>query len=477
MSRLTKDDEVSLLTQEDPTPGRQLLTESERKRNIVFLTITALFASSANSIHFIFYSLYFREINNSEKLFGIIGTVTAFVAIIGLVLADYLNGLLGYKRVFIIAQILIAASFTFFIFRPNKIYWIIIAVMILSLAFSLNESPYNIILTETAGEKKKGTISSIVAFFGRFGEVIVSGLIFIVTILMGVEYTNNERSNYYLYSAIIVALIAIGVIFIVTDPLRKIKEKQKEIVEKSNELKEEINTEEDLIKEKKTGFIAGFIETFKDRWVLRVAITFFFDALLWSLALGVYLPGLQDEELFMDFALNDMQTSLLILITSGAVLVTMYLGRFVDKIGAKFFLFISEICGLIWAVLTIIYTYNVQHFWIIILSRIALGISIALWIPSTIALFTNVESERKSKVYNSIAIFRSIGWLPGGFIAGFIYEGIVNSEGLPTKIGFLTPMFILVGGMLILLPLFFTLPNRPSDMKNSRKSSKNRKSR
>jgi MFS family permease len=393
------------------------------------------------------------------------------------VLADYLNGLLGYKRVFIIAQILIAASFTFFIFKPNKIYWIIIAVIILSLAFSLNESPYNIILTETAGEEKKGTISSLVAFFGRFGEVIVSGLIFIVTIALGVDYTNNERSKYYLYSAIIIALIAIGIVFIITDPLKKLKEKQKEIAENSIEIKEENDTEEELIKEKKTGFIAGFVETFKDKWVLRVAITFFFDALLWSLALGVYLPGLQDEELFMEYALSDMQTSLIILITSGAILVTMYLGRFVDKIGAKFFLFMSEICGLIWAVLTIIYTYFPENFWIIILSRIALGISVALWIPSTIALFTNVESERKSKVYNSIAIFRSIGWLPGGFIAGFIYEGIVTSGGLPTKIGFLTPMFILVGGMFILLPLFFTLPNRPSDMNKSKKSSKIKKSR
>ncbi len=476
MSRLTKDDDVSLLVQEDPTPGRQLLTESERKRNIVFLTITALFTSSANSIHFVFYSLYFREINNSERLFGVIGTVTALVAIIGLILADYLNGLLGYKRVFIIAQILIAASFTFFIFKPNEIYWVIIAVLILSLAFSLNESPYSIILTETAGEKKKGTISSLIAFFGRIGEVIVSGIIFIVTILIGVDYTNNERSKYYLYSAIVVALIAIGIIFIVTDPLRKIKEKQKEISEISNIelINEEVPV--DSIEAKKIGFVAGFIEAFKDKWVLRVSITFFMDAFLWSIALGVYWAGLQDGELFKEFALDDMHTSLLVLITSGAVLIAMFIGRYVDKIGAKFFLFISEVCGLIWAILTIIYTYNEQHFWIIVLSRIALGFSIALWIPSTIALFTNVESERKSKVYNSIAIFRSIGWLPGGFIAGFIYEGIVDGEGFPTKIGFLTPLFILVAGMFILLPLFFTLPNRPSDMNNKNKSKKSKSS-
>ncbi len=468
LSIIDKDDEVLLVTQADPTPGRQLLTKSERKKNIFFFTVTSFFASSATSIHFIFYSLYFLEINDSEKLFGIIGTISSFVAIVGLILADYLNGILGYKRVFIIAQVLIAVSFGFFIFSPAKIYIVIIAVLMLSLAFSLNESPYSIILTESAGEERKGLIATITAFFGRFGEVIVSTIVFILTFVIGFEFTNKDRAYFYLYGTIVVALIAIGIMFIITDPSRKLKkENQKKFViieEKKDQASDDV--EEEVTKKKKSNFIRGFIDTFKDKWVLRVSITFFLDALLWGIALGVHWAGFQDDGIFGTNAFDDKQISLLIMVTSITVLVAMYLGRYVDRLGARIFLFISELCGLVWIVLTVIFVFYQDYFVLMIIARIALGFSIALWIPSTISLFTNVEPERKSKVYNSIAIFRSIGWLPGGFIAGFLYDAI------PQPYGYLTPMFIMIAGFLILIPVFYTLPNRPSDMNNAKKTAK-----
>lgn len=468
MSIIDKDDEVLLVAQVDPTPGRQLLTKSERKKNIFFFTITSFFASSASSIHFVFYSLYFLDINDSEKLFGIIGTVSSVVAIVGLILADYLNNILGYKRVFIIAQVLIAVSFGFFIFNPSKIYIVIIAVLMLSLAFSLNESPYNIILTESAGEERKGLIASITAFFGRFGEVIVSTIVFILTFVVGFEFTNKERSYFYIFGTIVVALIAIGTIFIITDPSRKlVKENQKAIpiIEKKQEETTDDSGEKDG-KVKKTSFIGGFIAAFKDKWVLRIALTFFLDAFLWGIALGVHWAGLQDEDIFGPNAFDDKQISLLIMVTSITILIAMYLGRYVDRLGARLFLFISEICGLVWIVLTVLFVFYQNLFFLMIIARVALGFSVALWIPSTVALFTNVEPERKSKVYNSIAIFRSIGWLPGGFIAGFLYDAI------PQPYGYLTPMFILIAGFLIIIPVFYTIPNRPSDMKNSKNTVK-----
>jgi len=469
LSIIDKDDEVLLVAQVDPTPGRQLLTKSERKKNIFFFTITSFFASSASSIHFVFYSLYFLDINDSEKLFGIITTVSSVVAIVGLILADYLNNILGYKRVFIIAQVLIAVSFGFFIFNPAKIYIVIIAVLMLSLAFSLNESPYNIILTESAGEERKGLIASITAFFGRFGEVIVSTIVFILTFVVGFEFTNKERSYFYIFGTIVVALIAIGTIFIITDPSKKlVKENQKAIpIIEKKQLETTDDSGEKDAKVKKTNFIGGFIAAFKDKWVLRIALTFFLDAFLWGIALGVHWAGLQDEDIFGANAFDDKQISLLIMVTSITILIAMYLGRYVDRLGARLFLFISEICGLVWITLTVLFVFYQDLFFLMIIARVALGFSVALWIPSTISLFTNVEPERKSKVYNSIAIFRSIGWLPGGFIAGYIYEAFPDP-----KFGFLTPMFILLAGFLIIIPVFYTIPNRPSDMKKSKNTMK-----
>ena len=96
-----------------------------------------------------------------------------------------------------------------------------------------------------------------------------------------------------------------------------------------------------------------------------------------------------------------------------------------------------------------------QYRFLLYIGRIGLGLSIALWIPSTISLFTNVEPKRKSKVYNSIAIFRTIGWMPGGLIAGLLYDAI------PQPYGFLTPLFILIAGFCLIIPVFFTLPNKP----------------
>jgi len=467
MAEHTKEEELLRKTQEDPTAGIQLLSREERKRNIVFLTVSAFFVSSVNGIHFIFYSLYFLEINDSEKLFGIVGTIASFVAILGLIFADFLNGFLGYKRAWILGQILMAAAFTVFIFTPTKITWVVIAVLLISLAMSINESPINIILTETAGEKKKGAITTLISFFGLFGEVLVATTIFILTFIVGIIYTNHERSHYYLYGAIIYMLVAIGILATITDPSKKLLKKREEkgemVIIKEEENKEELfkeNIKPELEQKRKTwSFFKGFIDAFRDKWVLRVAFAFFMDALLWSIAFGVHWAGLQDENLLGGFAFSDKDISLLTMVSSLTVLLFMYFGRYIDKLGARFFLFISQLCGLGWVILTICFVFFPWLYWIMIIARVLLGISIALWIPSTIALFTNVNRERKSKVYNAIAIFRSIGWLPGGFIAGLLYDAI------PQPYGYLTPMFILIGGMVILLPLFFTLPNRPDELR------------
>ncbi|MHA1244150.1 MAG: hypothetical protein ACTSP7_06190, partial [Candidatus Heimdallarchaeota archaeon] len=70
-----------------------------------------------------------------------------------------------------------------------------------------------------------------------------------------------------------------------------------------------------------------------------------------------------------------------------------------------------------------------------------------------IALFTNVETKRKSKVYNSIAIFRTIGWIPGGIIAGLIYDAFPFNH----RMGFLTPLIILIIGQFFLIFIFLKL--------------------
>ena len=463
------DKEIVTFTTEDPTPGRDTLYPSQRRKNIVVIAFSSFLAGSANMVHFTFYNPYFLEIKDSEKLIGIISTAAAFVAIVGLVISDYLNGIFGYKRVYLIAQILIASSFVFFIFRPSAIIWVIVAALLLNFAFSLNESPAAIILTETAGEEKKGKVSSLTYFFGKVGELIVSSIIPAIGLL--VSFTNKERSFFYTYSAAIYAAIALLVLFFIVDPSKVIRKKETEEEIESDNIKITENTIDEESPEiqsrttrKTRGFIGGFIDTFRDKWVLRVALTFFTDAVLWSIALGVHIPGLLDEDplLLGNYHLEDDSLSMLFLATNIVVLIGMFpAGWLADKVGAKTLLFSSELCGLAWAVLVIVFVFFPQYFWIMIVARVALGLSIALWIPSTIALFTNVEAKRKSKVYNSIAIFRTIGWLPGGVIAGFLYDAI------PQPYGFLTPIFILITGMFVIVPLFYTLTNKPPNGNNT----------
>ncbi len=463
------DEEILSLVQEDPTPGRQFLSKEQRRRNITFFAISAFFTGSANIIHFTFYNPFFLYIKDSERLIGIIATVASICGLVGFIFADYLNDLIGYKRVLIIGLVLVSASYVFFITRPTQIIWVIIAVLILSFAFSLNESPNSIMLTETAGDKQKGKILSLTNFFGRMGEIAVSALIPVILSTITL-FTNRERSFFYLYSAIVVMVIALVTLLFITDPTRVVKqdkwsetfdeieeeekEEFKEVIELSNE-PEEISTAR-VEKHEKKGILRGFVETFKDKWVLRVAFTFFLDATFWSIGLGVHWAGLLDADLLGVNALNDLDISNLILATNVTVIVAMFpSGWFADKLGARALLFTSELCGLFWAGLVVVFVFFPQHIWILFLSRIALGLSIALYIPSTISLFTNVETKRKSKVYNSIAIFRTIGWIPGGLIGGLLYDAI------PQPYGFLTPMFILISGFCLLIPAFYTLPNRP----------------
>ncbi|NHJ86292.1 MAG: MFS transporter [Asgard group archaeon] len=471
-----QEEEVSLLTQAEDI-DTQPLTRPQRKRNISILAINSFFMGSANVIYYILYAPYFREINSSERLFGIVGTLASVIALIGLIASDYLNGLIGFKRSLIIAQILIFSSFAFFIFRPAHIAWIIVAVLLLNFAFALSESPGTIILTETAGDSRKGRISSLTSFFGRLGDVIVAAILVAITFIISADFeeklSNVERSYFFSYSAGIYLVVAILTILFIADPLkiRKTEEYIKPVTEinKTDVVLEEYpvieqaEIDEQRVEEKKSNFFRGFIEAFKDKWVLRVALTFFFDATIWSIGLGVYWAAMTDPDLLGPYALIDQDISILSLISSIIVLLGMFpTGWLVDKIGAKILLFSSEICGFAWAICAVIFVFFPHLYWLLILSRVAIGLSIVLWIPSTIALFTNVESKRKSKVYNSIAIFRTIGWLPGGMIAGLLYEAI------PQPYGFLTPIFILITGLFVLIPLFFTLANRPPQNNNTK---------
>ena len=446
-----------MLTREDELDEQ--LTAKQRKRNIFVLAISTLFAGSANSIHFILYAPYFQEIETSQTLFGIIGTLTAIVSVIGLITSDYLNNAIGFKRVLLVGQLLVAASFMFFIFRPNRIIWVIIAVMILSFSFSLNESPANIILTETAGEKQKGKITSLTLFFGRIGEIIVS--VIITSIATVIIFSNADRSWFYIYSAAIYIIVFVLMFFFITDPVKKkkinLEEEATEEIQLVDDTENEFDENGSIDNNSRTakkagGFLRSFIEAFKDKWVLRVALTFFADAFLWSIGLGVHWSVLN-----ADYGFTDDKISLMILVTSITILVGMLpSGWLVDKIGAKHLLYTQEFCGMIWVALVIVYVFYPQ-LWIMILARIAVGLSIALYVPSTIALFTNVETARKSKVYNSIAIFRTIGWIPGGMIAGLIYDAFPLNH----RIGFLVPLIILIVGQFFLIFLFLKLPNKP----------------
>ena len=457
------DEDVLTLVQEDPTPGRQFLTKRQRTRNIVFFAISAFFTGSANIIHYTFYNPYFLDIRDSQRLVGIIATIASLCGIVGLVISDHLNDLIGYKRVLIIGLILVAGAYTFFIFRPTQIIWVIIAALMISFAFSLYESPNSIMLTETAGDEQKGKVLSLTNFFGRIGEIIVSTLIPVIISTIAI-FTNKERSFFYLYSAVIVLVIAVITLLFITDPTKAVK--QEDWSDTFEEVTEEISLEVEksqeeipeskIEKEEKKGILYGFIETFKDKWVLRVALTFFLDASLWSIGLGVYWAGLLDPDLLGTFRLYDADISNLLLVTNITVLVSMFpSGWLSDKLGARTLLFTSELCGLIFAILSVLFVFFPQFRFILYIGRVGLGLSIALWIPSTISLFTNVEPKRKSKVYNSIAIFRTIGWMPGGLIAGLLYDAI------PQPYGFLTPLFILIAGFCLIIPVFFTLPNRP----------------
>ncbi|MEA2069771.1 MAG: MFS transporter, partial [Asgard group archaeon] len=460
MTLKKKQEEEIILLSRNEEKEQPSLTREQRKRNISIISINTFLAGSANAIYYILYAPYFREINNSERLFGIVGTIASLVALLGLIASDFLNELIGFKRVFIIAQMLIFSSFAFFIFRPTNIVWIIIAVLLLNFAFTLTESPGNIILTETAGEKRKGRVSSLVAFFGRLGDVLISIILVISTFIINAEFeqnlSNKERSYFFSYSTGVYLIITIVAIFFLTNPL-KIHNNKKRKTQKMEDRERNIYPKKTTRKAARTiirgtTFLRSFIETFKDKWVLRVALTFLFDAILWGIGMGVYWAAMTDPLLLGQFALVDKDISILSLISSSVVLLGMFpTGWLVDKIGAKTLLFSSEICGFAWAICTIIFTFYPQFYWLLILSRIAIGSSIVLWIPSTIALFTNVAPKRKSKVYNSIAIFRTIGYLPGGMIAGLLYDAI------PQPYGFLTPLFILISGLFVLIPLFYTL--------------------
>ena len=466
------DEDVITLVQDDPTPGRQFLTKSQRTRNIVFFAISAFFTGSANIIHYTFYNPYFLDVRDSERLIGIIGTVASLCAIIGLIVSDYLNELIGYKRVLVIGLVLVAGAYSFFIFRPTQIIWVIIAVLLLNFAFTINESPNSIMLTETAGDEQKGKVLSLTNFFGRVGEIIVSSIIPIILNTIAI-FTNRERSFFYLYSAIIVMVIALITLLFITDPTSVVKQEKWEnaFSDEEEELEDRVLEiekaqteipESNIEKKERKGILWGFVETFKDKWVLRVALTFFLDATLWSIGLGVHWAGLLDTDLFGANALADADISNLLLATNITVLVAMFpAGWLTDKLGARALLFTSELCGLVWAILTVVFTYFPQYRFILFIGRVGLGLSIALWIPSTISLFTNVDQKRKSKVYNSIAIFRTIGWMPGGLIAGLLYDAI------PQPYGFLTPVFILIAGFCLLIPVFYTLPNNPPNANNN----------
>jgi len=368
-----------------------------KQRNLWALFFCNLARGFGTGMFMVLIQPFILELTGSILITGIIISIAGAVQFLNMPLVGKLSDRFGRKNLLLVGIFIsILALFFLIISNPSVLHLLIIGVIFFYLGFSVENTNRQIFISENT-VKSKGLMYGLM-LFSYFGGTI--GGNYFVFVSSGL----STRFFFQIFFGIFIVIWFVYFIF-VSDIFQLEK----------NRLLLKNNSHKNMWR-----------EIFKNPKAKAVLIFLTFDIFIYSISLSVYTGGLRDF-----YSLTIEQLALLSMwFNISNMVFQIPAGRIADKLGNMKSLIISSLFGLGFFSINILGFYlwsggnELALFPLLLFSHILFGINVSTFIPSEQILLTDLDEARKAESYGIVGFVRGIGYIPCGYIGGFLIENV-----------------------------------------------------
>ena len=371
-----------------------------KRRNLQALFFINLITGIGAGMFNVVYQPFVLDLTNSILLTGMLVTIGAVVMFLPMPLVGKLSDRFGRKKMMLSSIPFNILGLLFLILsNSNTLSFLIIGIMLFFLGNVLGASSSWIFISETSN-KSKGLMYGFL-MFSFFGGTIIGSTF----VLFGGAFDTR------FFFLIVIGLSIIGgfinLIFI-SEKFRFAKKPEVKLIESfdSNQ-----------------GIWQKIIKNPKSKAVL---IFLTLDLFIYNIGLSIYSGGLRD---FYQITREELAL-ITIVFNASNMIFQIPGGHMADKIGKKKSLILSQFFGLSF------FTINIIAYFIwasgftafllpaLIISHIPFAMSVCTFIPSEQMALTDLDETRKAESYGIVGMIRGIGFIPTGYIGGFLMQNV-----------------------------------------------------
>lgn len=380
--------------------GKSEEIEKVKRRNLRVLFVSYLLYGLGVGMFNVVYQPFVLDLTNSILITGIIVTIGGVTQFLPLPFLGRLSDRIGRKKVILGGIVFIIVGLLFLIFsNSSALAFLIIGIILYFLGVAMTTFNISISVAENS-DKSMGIIYGLM-LFSFFGGTIFGSFF----VLIGKTFDTQFFFQIFIYLLIIEALI---ITFTLSEKFHPRKNPK-------------INTTNDDVSSQ--SIWRKIISTPHSKAIL---IFLTLDLFIYNIGLSIYYGGLKD---FYDFTREDLALITIVFNVSN-MLFQIPGGHLADRIGKKKSLIWSQYFGLAFFSINIlayfVWAGGFEEFLFpaLIISHIPFAMSVSTFIPSEQIFLTDLDDARKAESYGIVGFIRGIGFMPTGYIGGFLMESV-----------------------------------------------------
>jgi MFS family permease len=371
-----------------------------KRKNLWALFFINLIHGMGAGMFNVVYQPFILEITDSVLTMGILVTIGGIVQFLPMALIGKLSDRFGRKKMMLGSiPFYILGLITLIFSSSTAIFFLILGIVLYFLGVVINSLSSLIFISENSN-KSKGLMYGLI-LFSFFGGTIF-GSIFI---LLGEALDSRVFFLIFLEITLGESIINIGFI---SEKFRFDKNPTS-VPLKSSDI--ELSVWKKIINNPKSKAVLIFLTL---------------DLFIYNIGLSIYSGALTDF-----YLITIPQLAIMTLVFNiSTMLFQIPMGHIADKIGKKKSLIYSQYFGLSFFAINIlayfVWAGGFTAFLLpaVILSRIPFAMSVCTFIPSEQMALTDLGETRKAESYGTIGMIRGLGFIPTGYIGGFLVENV-----------------------------------------------------
>ena len=379
------------------TPINSEGIDKTKRKNLWALFFINLIHGMGAGMFNVVYQPFILDITGSVLMVGIMVTIGGIVQFLPMPLIGKLSDKYGRKKMMLSSIPFYLLGLISLIFTTlNAQYLLILGIILYFFGVVINNLSSLIFISENSN-KSKGLMYGLI-LFSFFGGTIFGSTF----VLLGEAF--DTRLFFIVFLGIIVGEGVINLVFI----------SEKFRFEANSTLR---SSEKEISVWKK-------IKNSPKSKAVLIFLTM--DLFIYNIGLSIYSGGLKD---FYQISLGQLALITIVFNTSN-MLFQIPGGHLADKIGKKKSLIFSQYFGMSFFVINIV----AYFVWVagftqflfpaILISHIPFAMSVCTFIPSEQMALTDLDETRKAESYGAVGMIRGLGFIPTGYIGGFLFENV-----------------------------------------------------